>query len=386
MTTASQDAAVSPDCLIEGYQDRLDELRGVSARSPDTAIGSSISRVIANAANAYRTGILPGLQTGIRLLDDKLQPMRGGQLIVAGGANGHGKSVLAATILLNNALKGVPSLLLSLEMKGDDFAQRLLAGESGIDAGRIIGGALSEDEFRLLQEIEQSAKQWPLAVETPKRLTDTLLVRIARQYIRKRGIKILGIDHIGLMHGRGRSNYEQMSDITRGLKEAALELDIPILALAQLNRDPQRRGDAKDWSYRYQRRRPKKSDLRDSGSIEQDADVVLLLHREEEACRRHALCRSASGKQHHQSDSYDRVCPNPHPSTSSKRRIDWERAPVIMKVEVGARVREFTSVRALADPRAHSPVHSRTRPHSGKRRPRCPELSNPPARPCRSFF
>jgi replicative DNA helicase len=167
-------------------------------------------------------------------------------------------------------------------MKGDDFAQRLLAGESGIDAGRIIGGTISEDEFRLLQEIEQSAKQWPLAVETPKRLTDTLLVRIARQYIRKRGIKILGIDHIGLMHGRGRSNYEQMSDITRGLKEAALELDIPILALAQLNRDPQRRGDAKDWSYRYQRRRPKKSDLRDSGSIEQDADVVLLLHREEE--------------------------------------------------------------------------------------------------------
>jgi replicative DNA helicase len=282
MAAASGDQQIDPDQLIEGYQDRLDEMRGVTARSEDTAIGSSAARVFAAAAEAYQSGRPPGLKTGISLVDDKLQPMRAGQLIVVGGAAGHGKSVFGATVSRNLALQGIPSLLLSLEMKDDDFAQRLLAGETGIDIARIISGDLSEAEFRALKNAEGRLHDWPLTVESPKRLTASMLVRLARQYIRKRGIRLVTVDHIGLMHGRGRSSYEQMSDITRSLKEAALELDIPILALAQLNREPARRADAKDWNERYMRRRPKKSDLRDSGSIEQDADVVLLLHREEE--------------------------------------------------------------------------------------------------------
>ena len=285
MTTASQDASVAPDRLIEGYQDRLDELRGVATRGIDSSIGAAANRVIHSAAEAYRTGVAPGLRTGIQALDAKLQPMRAGQLIIGGGSTGQGKSVLGQTIVVNNARCGVASLIFSLEMKGDEFAQRLLAGESGVSVGNIVNGCFVEDEFRKLQDAERLIQSWPVRIETPKRLSPALLSRITRQHIRKHDTKLIVVDHIGLMRGQGKSFYEQVSDITRSLKEVALELDIPIIALAQLNRESRKRADGKDFQERYLRRRPKNTDLRDSGSIEQDADVVLLLHREEAYAR-----------------------------------------------------------------------------------------------------
>lgn len=281
MTKAAQDQALTPDKAIEAYQDRLDELRGVETARRESSIGAAVTRVVDLVAEVYRSGVTPGLRTGIADIDEKLHPMRPGQVIIVGGGTGQGKSVFGQTLAVNAAKAGTPSLIFSLEMKADDYAQRLIAGEANVSLKKIINGELCEDEFRALRDVERGVQSWPMRVETPRELDAVLLTRIAKQHIRKRGVRLVIVDHIGLMRGRGKNIYEQMSDTTRGLKRAALDLDIPLIGLAQINRENQKRADVADWGQRYLRRRPKKSDLRDSGTIENDADVVMLLHREE---------------------------------------------------------------------------------------------------------
>jgi replicative DNA helicase len=140
---------------------------------------------------------------------------------------------------------------------------------------------LSQDELNRIRKSTEEVDAWPLYIERCNALDDRQIIRRGRQLRRKHGVGLVIVDYLQLMRGRGRSFYEQVSEVTRGLKIASGELDLPIIALSQLNREMERRVDGVKIEDRHLKRRPKLSDLRDSGSVEQDADVVLLLHREE---------------------------------------------------------------------------------------------------------
>jgi replicative DNA helicase len=270
-----------PEEIIDQVHARLDELQGAGARHRTCAAGEAVFKVEEKALEAKRRGVPPGLMTGIEPLEEILQPMREGQAIIVAAATSMGKTALATNIAANLARLGTSVSYFTLEMNADDLGARLLAAETGIPVGVILSGRLSEDEIGRIQTVRQAITSWPLHIEACASLDTGQFTRRGRRHRRRYGTELLIVDYIGLMRGKGRSFYEQVSDITRGIKIAAGEIRLPILALAQLNREPERRSDGSKYEERYLRRRPKLSDLRDSRSIEQDADSVVFLHREE---------------------------------------------------------------------------------------------------------
>lgn len=189
--------------------------------------------------------------------------MREGQLIIYAGATSMGKTSLATNVSTNLAREGSAVSYFSLEMSGDELAARLIAGEAGVSVSDLTCGRLSEDELRRIREATQKIDSWPLYIEPSHALDTGQLIRRGRQHRRKFGTELIVVDYIQLMRGKGRSFYEQVSDITRGLKIAAGEIGVPIIALSQLNREVERRSNDTKYEDRYLKRRPKLSDLRD---------------------------------------------------------------------------------------------------------------------------
>jgi replicative DNA helicase len=280
-TAAAAAGDEDPENLIAGIHARLDELQETGARHKTSTAGEAAYRVEKKAIEAKRLGVPPGLRTGIPPLDESFLPMREGQSITVAGATSMGKTSLATNIAANIARQGVSVSYFSLEMSVEELSARLLAGETRISVGEIQSGRLSVDELRQINEAAKLINSWPLHIEACSSLDAGQVLRLGKQHRRKYGTELLIVDYIQLMRGRGRSLYEQVSDTTRGLKIAAGELRIPIIGLSQLNRDVERRSDGSNFEARYLKRRPKLSDLRESGSIEQDSDAVLFVHREE---------------------------------------------------------------------------------------------------------
>ena len=143
-------------------------------------------------------------------------------------------------------------------MGAEDIAVRLIAGETGIPVGEILSGRLSQDEVSRIQQATQEIDGWPLHIERCNVLDARQLMRRGRQLKRKHGIKLIVVDYLQRMRERGRSFYEQVSEVTRGLKIAAGEvLDLPVLALSQLSRETERRADGVKVEDRHLKRRPK---------------------------------------------------------------------------------------------------------------------------------
>jgi replicative DNA helicase len=278
---ASSGTSEDPQKIIDEVQGRLDELQDIGARTKTSTAGDAALRVEKKAIETKRRGVPPGLRTGIDPLDESLLALREGQSITVAGATSMGKTSLATNIATNLARARTSVSYFSLEMNAEDLGVRLLAGETGFSVGEILSGRLSEDELSRLREARQLIQSWPLHIEHCPSLDAGQLLRRGRQHRRKYGTALIVVDYIQLMRGRGRSFYEQVSDTTRGLKIAAGELGIPIMSLSQLNRDVERRSDGVAYGARYLKRRPKLSDLRESGSSEQDSDAVMFVHREE---------------------------------------------------------------------------------------------------------
>ena len=163
----------------------------------------------------------------------------------------------------------------SLEMSKEQLMQRMLCSEGGIDAQRLRTGKLEDDEWTRLVETSNRLNQSPIYIDDTAGITVMELRSKARRLKAERGLSVIFIDYLQLMQGRGAKNSDsrnqEISDISRSLKALARELDVPVIALAQLNRSVENR----------QGRRPMLSDLRDSGSLEQDADIVMFLYRED---------------------------------------------------------------------------------------------------------
>ncbi|MBF0125419.1 MAG: replicative DNA helicase [Magnetococcales bacterium] len=218
---------------------------------------------------------ITGVPTGFIDLDDKLAGLQAGDLIVVAGRPSMGKTALALNFAANSALKHrVPVGIFSLEMSKEQLAMRLLSSVASIDAQALRTGKLSDQQYGDLTRSADQLSGAPLYIDDTSGLSITSLRAKARRMKREKQIQMIIVDYMQQMRG-SQNNVEnrtqEISEISRELKAIAKELRLPVVAVSQLSRSPEGRTD----------KRPVMSDLRESGSIEQDADVVLLVFREE---------------------------------------------------------------------------------------------------------
>jgi len=216
-------------------------------------------------------GGLLGVTSGYLDLDYRTLGFQNGDSIILAGRPGMGKTALGLNICYRAARSGVPTGFLSLEMAKEQLTQRLLSVIGRIDHHRLRKGALSPEEEHKLEEALQETNKLPLYILERSHLTPQTLRSCCRKLYRL-GVRLVVLDYLQLMNVPGeRSREQEIACISRSIKGIAKELNIPILTLAQLNRQVENRDD----------KRPRLSDLRESGSLEADADLVLLLYRDE---------------------------------------------------------------------------------------------------------
>ena len=219
-------------------------------------------------------GEMRGLPTGFRDLDNKLAGLQRSDLIILAARPSMGKTSLALDIARNVACQFNKSVgIFSLEMSSQQLVDRLLAAESRVDSWHLRTGKLKADEdFSRIRDALDRLATAPIYIDDEASNTITKMKSVARKLKVEHGLDLIIVDYLQLMIPRRDSDslVQQVTEISRSLKGLARELDIPVLALSQLNRAVEQRGG-----------RPRLSDLRDSGSIEQDADVVMFIHRED---------------------------------------------------------------------------------------------------------
>ena len=234
-------------------------------------------------------GHLSGVTTGLDSLNGKIGGMHKSDLMILAGRPGMGKTSLATNIAFAAAQRfvrdqedgidpaksvGAPTAFFSLEMSADQLATRILAEQSGISSENLRMGKISQQEFRSLARAAADLENLPLYIDDTPGLTIAALRTRARRLKRQKGVGFVVVDYLQLLQGTGRGSagdnrVQEISEISRGLKQLAKELDCPVLALSQLSRAVEQRED----------KRPQLSDLRESGSIEQDADMVWFVFR-----------------------------------------------------------------------------------------------------------
>jgi len=289
--------------LVEGALDTSDEVEpmrqieeaesslykvaeGASTTSEAKDFKSAAMTAIKMVEAAMNSGGgLSGKTSGLEVIDQKTSGLHPSDLIILAGRPGMGKSSLAMNIAFNCAeeyLKhqseggphsyGAPAAFFSLEMSADQLATRILAEQAEISSESLRSGKMSRDDFQRLAMASQKLADLPLYIDDTPALTIAGLRARARRLKRRHDIGLIVVDYLQLLQGSGRANdnrVNEISEISRGLKTLAKELEVPVIALSQLSRAVEQRED----------KRPMLSDLRESGSIEQDADMVWFIYR-----------------------------------------------------------------------------------------------------------
>ncbi len=258
--------------ILDRSEQRIFEVteRRVSGRT--VAIRDAVSKLAKQLEEGSQSQCT-GLPTGFNRLDELTTGFQAGDLIIIAARPSMGKTALGLTMAQHLAMVEHRRVaFFSMEMSCDQIAQRLMCAHAGIDAQRLRRRMLNEDEMFRVVNAREDFREAPLYVDDTPGLTAMELRASARRMRNKYEIEAVFVDYLQLMHNPGSNNrQEEISTISRSLKSLGRELNIPIIALAQLNRMSEGRQD----------KRPIMSDLRESGAIEQDADVVLLIHREE---------------------------------------------------------------------------------------------------------
>jgi replicative DNA helicase len=265
-----------PNEAVDAAQAELYNVIGHRASEeirPLGATAESLADRIEQRRNAK--GGLQGIATGFTDLDSLTKGLRGGQFIIIAARPAMGKSTLAVDVARNCSVKNkIPSVLFSLEMGREEIEERIMSAHARIPHHHLKSGEMTDEDWtrfaRYLPEYEQA----PLFIDDSEHLTVMDIAAKARRLKQQRGIGLVVIDYIQLMKSgmrQAENRQQEVSDISRSLKLLAKQLDVPVVGLSQLNRGPEQRTDKK----------PMMSDLRESGSLEQDADIVILLHRED---------------------------------------------------------------------------------------------------------
>lgn len=227
-------------------------------------------------AIAGRDGSMTGMPTGFADLDRITQGLHGGQMVVIAARPAMGKSTLALDFARAMSIKhGHAGAFFSLEMGRNEIVMRLLSAEARVALHHMRSGTMTDDDWTRLARRMPDIGVAPLFIDDSPNLSMLEIRAKCRRLVQQHGIRFICIDYLQLMQagktGRPENRQQEVSDMSRNLKLMAKELGIPVIALSQLNRGPEQRADKK----------PMISDLRESGSIEQDADIVILLHRED---------------------------------------------------------------------------------------------------------
>jgi replicative DNA helicase len=294
MVNVAYDAPVDlpPSEQIEDAERRLYEIAETGRydggfRSFATALTTAVDM----AAKAYqRDGKLSGLATGLHDMDRMMGGLQSSDLVILAGRPGMGKTALATNLAYNIAkawrgevrpdgrtesVNGGIVGFFSLEMSSEQLATRIIAEQSGIPSFKIRRGEIDPSDFDKIAEIAREMETIPLYIDETGGISIAQLTARARRLKRQKGLDMLVVDYIQLLSGSSnraaQGRVQEITEITTGLKALAKELNVPIVALSQLSRQVESRDD----------KRPQLSDLRESGSIEQDADVVLFVFREE---------------------------------------------------------------------------------------------------------
>ncbi len=254
-------------------------------------LAEAMTEAIHSAEKAFkRSSHVTGVTTGLIDLDRKLGGLHASDLVILAGRPSMGKTALATNIAFNAAAayreepdpegkvqvaEGAKVAFFSLEMSAEQLANRILAEQTGLPSDKIRRGEVGRDDFPRFLEAVQRLQRLPLFIDDTPALSVSALRTRARRLKRQHGVGLIVIDYLQLLQPGGTTRNEnrvqEVSEITRGLKALAKELDIPVLALSQLSRAVEQRED----------KRPQLADLRESGSIEQDADVVMFIFREQ---------------------------------------------------------------------------------------------------------
>jgi replicative DNA helicase len=294
MVNVAYDAPVdfAPRAQIEDAERKLYEL-AESGRYDGgfQKFSQALTVAVDMAAKAFqRDGKLSGIATGLRDLDIKMGGLQPSDLVIVAGRPGMGKTALATNIAYNvakayhgevqadgtiKAVNGGVIGFFSCEMSAEQLATRIIAERTGIPSSHIRRGGITEADFEKIRDYSIELQSLPFYVDETGGLSIAQLMARARRLKRQKGLDLLVVDYIQLLQGssrRGNDNrVQEVTEITTSLKALAKELNVPVIALSQLSRQVENRDD----------KRPQLSDLRESGSIEQDADVVLFVFREE---------------------------------------------------------------------------------------------------------
>lgn len=272
------------EALFAKLEKRIEQVRPTIAPDDEGFVdfGSIDSR---DVYEAYQNGGASlGVSTGLEGLDDKLGGLQPSDLIIIAGRPGSGKTALATHIAYHAAVEaklkrdagddqGVVGFF-SLEMGRHQLKNRIISSLADIEFWKLRRGKASRDEMERYYEAEQALRKLPLDIDETGALSIAQVAMRARHLKRRKGLRLLVIDYLQLMQGtksRGDNRVQEVTEITTGLKALAKELNVPIIALSQLSRKVEERDD----------KRPMLSDLRESGSIEQDADSVIFVYRDE---------------------------------------------------------------------------------------------------------
>jgi replicative DNA helicase len=268
----------SPDELI---QDAYDRLEGLSALTEvgdvDHTIGTDIMDTIAEVIDIRENGPKAGLLTGFLDFDALTGGLQPGQFVIIAARPAMGKSVLGGDFVRYASIRNdVPSVFFSLEMSRKELEKRFLSAQARYPLHWMKAkGPLEDDKLHDLAIAGKDMQSSPLHIVADTGITLAKIRAHCRRVQRKHGLGLVVVDYLQLMGGestgRNDNRQQEVSRISRGMKKLAMDLEVPVVALSQLNRGPEQRQDKK----------PQTADLRESGSLEQDADIVILLHRED---------------------------------------------------------------------------------------------------------
>lgn len=277
--TKAFDETVDVDELMQETESSLFELSQKNLRQDYTQVEPVVKEAIQILQKASQNkGELTGIPTGYRKLDEMTAGWQSSDLIILAGRPAMGKTAFALSLAKNISVDyNTPVAFFSLEMNNVQLVNRLISNVCEIEGRKILNGQLEDEEWKRLDANVGKLQNAPIYVDDTAGMSIFELRTKARRLVREKGVKMIMIDYLQLMNANGAkfgSRQEEVSTISRSLKGLAKELNIPVLALSQLNRTVENREGLEG-------KRPQLSDLRESGAIEQDADMVLFVHRPE---------------------------------------------------------------------------------------------------------
>lgn len=261
------------DELLDSAQSSILSVDCGSMRDDTVCISDIISGEIDHLEDIGKIGgSVTGVPTGIKLFDSMTSGLQPGDLIILAARPSMGKTALAFTFARNMAKAGYGSLIFELEMSNRPLFHRICAAEAGINVQKFRNGDIQPHEWKRITEAAANISDWKIFLNDQFDQSHKSILRISRKIKRQHKIDVIMIDYLQLIRGeKGLNRDQEIGSITRGCKRIAKDLGVPVVLLSQLNRDLESRTD----------KRPQLSDLRESGNIEQDADVVCFIYRDE---------------------------------------------------------------------------------------------------------